>query len=248
MSEVVALVTGSSRGIGRAIVEEFAKAGVNVVINYNKHEREALEFLDYIKKNYEVEVMCIKCDVSSEVEVEEMVNSITDNFGKIDILVNNASICLDSLFFDKSVKNFKRILDVNLIGTYLCSKYVAPTMISNKNGKIINISSTNGIDTYYPESLDYDASKAGVISLTHNMAVEFAPYVNVNCVCPGWVKTDMNKDLSIEQIEQEKKKILLNRFAIPEEIAKVVLFLASNKASYINDSIIRVDGGRYNGG
>lgn len=247
MNGVVALVTGSSRGIGKSIIEEFARVGVNVVINYNKHENEALELEDYIKSNYDVETLCIKCDISIEEEVEAMINQITDTFGKIDILVNNASICKDTMFSDKSVKKFRRILDVNLIGTYLCSKYVSKVMLNNKNGKIINISSTNAIDTYYPESCDYDASKAGVISLTHNMAREFAPYINVNCICPGWVKTDMNKNLSIDQIEEEKKKILLNRFANPEEIAKVVVFLASNKASYINDSIIRVDGGRYNG-
>ena len=119
-------------------------------------------------------------------------------------------------------------------------------MLEKKQGKIINIASSNALDTYYPESCDYDASKAGVISLTHNFALEFAPFIQVNCVCPGWTKTDMNKDLSIDQITEEKKKILLGRFANPEEIAKVVAFLASNKASYVNDSIIRVDGGKYN--
>lgn len=246
MSRIVALITGSSRGIGKSIAIEFAKAGVNVVLNYNKCEQEARELEKFIKKTYEVEVMSVKCDISSEVEVEMMVNKITDYFGCIDILVNNAGICYDSMFFDKSVKKFRRILDVNLIGTYLCSKYVGKIMLNKKQGKIINIASTNAIDSYYPESCDYDASKAGVISLTHNMAREFAPYINVNCICPGWVKTDMNKDLSIEQIEREKKKILLHRFASPEEIAKVVVFLASNKASYINDSIIKVDGGRNN--
>ena len=150
------------------------------------------------------------------------------------------------MFFDKSAKSFRKILDVNLIGTYLCSKYVGKIMLESKIGKIINISSTNALDSYYPESCDYDASKAGVISLTHNMAREFAPYINVNCVCPGWVRTDMNKDLSIEQIKDIEKKILLQRFADSSEIAKVVVFLASNKASYINDSIIKVDGGRFN--
>ena len=148
---------------------------------------------------------------------------------------------------DKNIKEFKRVLDVNLIGTYLCSKYAAKMMLAVKKGKIINISSTNALDTYYPESCDYDASKAGVISLTHNMAREFAPFITVNCICPGWVKTQMNKDLSLEQINEEKKNILLGRFAEPEEIAKVVMFLSSSNASYINDSIIRVDGGKFNG-
>lgn len=247
MSNVVALVTGGSRGIGKATILEFAKAGVNVVINYNKHVMLAEAVKDEILNKYDVEVMCIKADISREEEVEEMINQIIDRFGKIDILVNNAGICHDSLFMDKSVNNFKKILDVNLIGTYLCSKYVGRVMLDRGSGKIINIASTNAIDTYYPESCDYDASKAGVISLTHNMAREFAPHILVNCICPGWVKTEMSEGLSYEQIEEEKEKILVKRFADPSEIAKVVVFLASSKASYINDAIIRVDGGRFYG-
>lgn len=246
MNRIVALVTGSNRGIGRSCIEEFAKSGVDVVINYCHHKEEAENLEKEIKEKYNVNVLTIKCDISKEEEVEEMVNTIVDKFGGIDILVNNASVCRDSLFLDKNVKEFRRVLDVNLIGTYLCTKYVGKVMLEAKKGKIINIASTNAIDTYYPESCDYDAAKAGVISLTHNTAREFAPFINVNCICPGWVKTPMNKDLSLEQINEEKKKILMGRFAEPEEISKVVLFLASSKSSYINDSIIRVDGGKYN--
>lgn len=246
MKKIVAVITGGNRGIGAACVEEFAKNGVNVAINYCHHEEEALNLAKEIKEKYSVEVLAIKCDVSKEEEVENMVNTILDTFGQIDILVNNAGVSRDSLLLDKNIKEFKRVLDVNLIGTYLCSKYIGKVMLEQKSGKIINISSTNGIDTYYPESCDYDASKAGVISLTHNFAREFAPFITVNSVAPGWVKTKMNQDLSVEQVSEEKKKILLNRFAEPEEIAKVVIFLASSKASYINDSIIRVDGGKYN--
>ena len=247
MNRVVALVTGSNRGIGRSCIEEFAKRGVTVVINYCHHKEEAEELEQEIKEKYNVDVLTIKCDVSKEEEVEAMFNKIEETFGGIDILVNNASVCRDSLLLDKNIKEFKRVLDVNLIGTYLCSKYAAKMMLAVKKGKIINISSTNALDTYYPESCDYDASKAGVISLTHNMAREFAPFITVNCICPGWVKTQMNKDLSLEQINEEKKNILLGRFAEPEEIAKVVMFLSSSNASYINDSIIRVDGGKFNG-
>lgn len=247
MGKAVCLVTGSSRGIGRSTVLEMAKSGLDVIINYYHHEKEAFELKKYILDNYDVQVLCIKCDISVEEEVEKMVNEIVDHFGKIDILVNNASVCRDTLLMDKTVRDFKRILDVNLIGTYLCSKYVGKVMMENKKGKIINISSTNAIDTFYPESCDYDAAKAGVVSLTHNLAREFAPFINVNCVCPGWVKTDMNKDLSIEQINEERKKILLGRFAEADEIAKIIVFLASSKANYINDAIIRVDGGKYNG-
>lgn len=242
---MIALVTGSSRGIGKSIICEFARRGIDVVINYYKNEEAAKELEKEIKSKYKVRVMSICSDVSKEEDVRLMFDKIIDEFGSIDILVNNAGICRDTMFTDIKVKEFRRILDVNLIGTYLCSKYAYLYMKEKKKGVIINISSTNAIDTYYPESAAYDSSKAGVISLTHNMAVEFAPYIRVNCVCPGWVKTDMNKDLSFDQIEEEKRKILLNRFADSDEIAKVVVFLASKDASYINDSIIRVDGGRY---
>lgn len=246
MSKVV-LVTGSNRGIGRSTIIEFAKAGLDVVINYCHHKEEALELKDYVESNYNVRCLVVKCDVSKEDEVIEMINEIVDYFGGLDILVNNASVCRDSLLMDKDIDSFRRILDVNLIGTYLCSKYAAKIMLDNGSGSIINVSSTNALDTYYPESCDYDASKAGVISLTHNLAREFSPYIRVNCVCPGWVNTDMNKELSVEQVHEEEKNILLKRFADPEEIAKVIIFLASNKASYVNDSIIRVDGGKLNG-
>lgn len=242
----VALVTGSNRGIGRAIIEEFAKNGLDVVINYCHHEEEARKLQTIISKQYNVSVMVAKCDISKEDEVEKMVNDICDTFGGIDILVNNASVCRDSLFMDKKIKEVQRILEVNLIGTYLVSKYVGKIMLEKKSGKIINIASTNAIDTYYPEGWDYDASKAGVVSLTHNMAREFAPHIQVNCVCPGWVRTDMNKELTYEQVQDYNKQILLGRFAEPEEIAKVVVFLASKAASYVNDSIIRVDGGKMN--
>ena len=243
---MVVLVTGSSRGIGRSIILEYAKRGLDVVINYHKNEEKALELEKEVKEKYNVRVKVIKCDVSKEDEVESMINQIIDDFGRLDILVNNAGVSRDSMFMDISVKDFKRIVDVNLIGTYLCSKYALKEMLNNKKGNIVNISSTNALDTYYPESAAYDASKAGVISLTHNLAVEAAPFVRVNCICPGWVNTDMNKELNIEQIEEEKRKILLNRFADPKEIAKLVVFISSSEGSYINDSIIRIDGGKYN--
>ena len=247
MKKIVALITGGNRGIGASCCEEFAKVGANLVINYCHHKEEAEKLANELEEKYNIEALPIKCDVSKEEEVEQMINTVIDHFGGVDILVNNAGVARDSLLLDKNEKEFKRVLEVNLLGTYLCSKYAAKVMLNQKKGKIINISSTNAIDTFYPESCDYDASKAGVISLTHNLAREFAPFISVNCICPGWVKTAMNKDLNLEQIKEERKKILLGRFAEPEEIAKVVIFLASNKASYINDSIIRVDGGKYNG-
>lgn len=241
----VTLVTGGSRGIGRSICLEMAKHGSNIVINYNNNIDKALELKKEIEDKYKVSVFIVKADVSLEEEVKEMVESINKEFGKIDILVNNAGIALDTDFDCKTVDNFKMVIDVNLIGTFLVSKYVSKYMLEAKSGKIINISSTNGIDTYYPFSMEYDASKAGVNSLTKNLAVQLAPYINVNAVAPGWINTDMNKDLDKEFIDRENKKILLKRFANPNEVAKVVVFLASSYADYINSEIIRVDGGYY---
>ncbi len=240
-ADKVVFVTGSSRGLGAYLVYAFAKEGASVVINYNKSYEDAV----FLKKKIEEFGSCmLVCgDVSLEEDVSRMTQEIISSYGKIDILVNNAGISNDSLFDLKDVSSFRKVLDVNLIGTYLVSKYVGKIMLENKSGKIINISSDNGIDRYYPESCDYDASKAGVISLTHNMARFYAPYVNVNCVCPGWMDTDMNKDMDDSYKKGICDKILLGRFGEVSEISNLVLFLASDDASYVNDSIIKVNGG-----
>lgn len=237
------LITGASRGLGAAIARKFASLEYNIVINYNNSYEEAISLKKEIETVYNCSSIIIQADVSNELEVKKMVDEVIAKFGNIDCLVNNAGIAIDTLFEDKTVENFHKTIDVNLIGTFLVSKYVSRYMLKNRSGKIINVSSTNGIDTYYPYSLDYDASKAGVISLTHNLAMQFAPYINVNCVAPGWINTDMNKELDEEFIKEETSKILLGRFAEPMEIANVVAFLASDEASYVNGSIIRVDGG-----
>ena len=239
----VALVTGSSRGIGKAIVEDFAQKGYNVVINYIKENLEAEKLKKELEKKYKIKALCIKADVSNENEVKDMIKNIINEFEKIDVLVNNAGIVIDKEFEDRTVEDWKRTLNINLIAPFIVSKYVGNEMLKNKSGKIINISSTNGINTFFPTSIDYDASKAGLINLTHNLAIQFAPYINVNCVAPGWVNTDMNKDLPKELIKEETNRIYKKRFAEPSEIAKVVTFLASDDADYINDEVIKVDGG-----
>lgn len=239
----VALVTGSSRGIGKAIVSNFAKEGYNVVINYIIEKNEALKLKEELEKKYKVKAFCYKADVSNENAVKNMVRDIINEFGKIDVLVNNAGIAIDKKFEDRTVEDWKETLNVNLIGPFIVSKYVGNEMIKNKKGKTINISSTNGINSFFSTSIDYDASKAGLINLTHNLAIQFALYINVNCVAPGWVNTDMNKKLPEELIEEETNKIYKKRFAEPIEIAKVVTFLASDDADYINDEVIKIDGG-----
>ena len=237
------MITGASKGIGAQTACEFAKNGYNVVINYNSSEKEAEHLKEYIENTYHNKVITIQCDISDEQSVQRMVKEAYQVFGRIDCLINNAGISIDTVFDDKTAQNFKKILDVNLVGTFLVSKYVGAIMMEQKTGKIVNVSSANGIDTGYVESLDYDASKAGVISLTHNLAKHFAPYVNVNCVCPGWVDTAMSKDLDPDFKQQEEDKIFLKRFAKPEEIASVIYFLCSDGASYIDNAIIRIDGG-----
>ena len=164
-------------------------------------------------------------------------------FSTIDILVNNAAIVIDKPFFKRSVVDFDKTIKTNLIGPFLLCKYIAPIMLKNKCGKIINVASTNGINTFDPGSIDYDASKAGLISLTHNLAIDLAPYVNVNAVAPGWINTDMNKDICEDLLLKEKEKIYLKRFGEPIEVAKLISFLASDDANYINGEIIKIDGG-----
>ena len=238
------LVTGSSSGLGKSIIEKYASNGYNTIITYLTHENEALKFNEYIKNKYKVKSICVKLDISEENDIQNLYELILNEFSKIDVLVNNASICNDTLFEDKTKDNFMKIIEVNLIGTFLMSKTFGKLMYNNKNGSIINISSNNGIDSYYSESLDYDASKAGIINLNHNLANVFSPYVRVNTICPGWIETPMNENMSDEFKNKEINKILLKRFASPEEISNLVYFLSSDEASYINDSVIKIDGGK----
>lgn len=243
----VVLITGGSRGIGKSTAIEFAKNGYNIIINYLSDDKSAEHIKSFLVENYDVDVMTYKCDVKDELKVKCMVEDIINYFGRIDVLVNNAAIAIDTLVEDKNKDDFKKILDTNLIGPFILSRSVAKVMMKNKKGSIINVSSTNAIDTYYEYSLDYDASKAALISLTHNLAKYYAPYIRVNAVAPGWVDTDMNKNLSLDYIKKECEDIYLKRFGKPEEIAKAIYFLASDNASYITGEVLRVDGG-YNHG
>ena len=235
------LITGGSRGLGASISRIFAQNNYNIIINYRERDINAVNLKEELESNYNVDVLLVKADISVEEEVKEMFQNIIQKYSKIDVLVNNASIALDNDLDNKDALEFKRVLDVNLLGTYLVTKYSLDLF---DTGSIINVASTNGIDTGYIESIDYDASKAGVIALTHDFARVLAPDIRVNAVAPGWINTDMTSNLNPEFKKNEIDKILLKRFADPEEVAKVVFFLASSDASYINDTIIRVDGGK----
>ena len=216
---MICLVTGSSRGLGKEIIKKFANEGFEVIINYNKSEKDAYKLADEIGSKARV----IKCDISNEEEVRDMF----DQIDHLDVLINNAAIADDKDPLEKSALEFNRVLHTNLTGTFLVTKYSIEKM---GNGSIVNISSTNGIDTYYPESIDYDASKAGIISLTHNFA-KYLSDIRVNCICPDWIDTDMNKDMD----DIYKAKI---NFIKPDVLASLVYKVAMNKG--INDQIIKV--------
>ena len=234
------LITGASSGIGRATAIKFASEGYDVVINFIKNkEVEALKLL--IERQYKVNVLTYKADVSKENEVKDMIQEIISKFGKIDVLVNNAGIVYDRDFNEITIEEFKRTLEVNVIGAFIvareCSKYM------RRGSSIVNVSSTNGTKTISPECLDYNISKVGLQSLTRDLAFKFKPNIRVNAVAIGWADTDMNKDLPKDYIEEENAKIYLERFAQPSEIANAIYFLASEEASYINGEILTIDGG-----
>ena len=244
MNKVV-LVTGGAQGIGKAIVLELAKNHYDVVINYLTSNKAAALLEEEIKKNYDVRVMTIQADVSKEEEVDTMISLIEKQWGGVDILINNAAVDLSNLFHLKTADEFRKTLDVNVVGAFNCSKRVYRYMLDQEYGRIINISSTNGINTYYPMCIDYDASKAALISLTHNLAFEYGPYINVNAIAPGFIGTENELDGYDEEfLKEEQEKIMVNRYGKPEEVAYLVKFLVSDEANFINNTIIRIDGGQ----
>ena len=241
MENKVVLVTGASSGIGSATAKLFAKNHYNIVLQYHRNEEKAQKLAEEITSTYQVKVLKIKVDITKEEDILRMKEEIKNTSLKLTGIINNAAIAIDTLPEDKTVADFKKVVSTNLIGPFMTYKYLASLM---DKGFIINIGSTNGIDSYYPYSMDYDASKAGLHILTKDMAVDLGPNIRVNAVAPGWVETPMNESLTKEYKQEEIKKIIMNRCATPEEIAEVIYFLASDKASYINGAVIVVDGGR----
>ena len=245
MNRKTVLVTGGAQGIGKAIVLELAKNHYDVVINYLTSNKAAALLEEEIKKNCDVRVMTVQADVSKEEEVDAMISLIEKKWGGVDILINNAAVDLSNLFHLKTADEFRKTLDVNVVGAFNCSKRVYRHMLDQEYGRIINISSTNGINTYYPMCIDYDASKAALISLTHNLAFEYGPYINVNAIAPGFIGTDNELDGYDEEfLKEEQEKIMVNRYGKPEEVAYLVKFLISDEANFINNTIIRIDGGQ----
>lgn len=244
MNKVV-LITGGAKGIGKAIAYELAQNRYDVVINYFTSRNEAESLQKALIEKYSIRCLSIQADVSKEDEVNKMITEIENTLGSVDVLVNNAAVDLSNMFHLKTSEEFRRTLDVNVVGAFNCAKRVAPNMIKNEYGRIINISSTNGMNTYYPMSIDYDASKAALNSLTHDLAVQYSPYIHVNAIAPGFIGTESELDGYDETfLKEECEKILLKRYGKPEEVAHLVKFLISEEADYINNSIIRIDGGQ----
>ena len=238
------LVTGSTRGIGRAIAEEFAKFGANVVISGTVEER-AKEVALQLGEKYKVKTLGVGMDVSNPRSVEEAFKKIHSEFEGIDILVNNAGITRDTLFLRMKLEDWQKVLDVNLTGTFLVTKQVVRYMTKKRWGRIINISSVVGF-TGNVGQVNYATTKAGLIGFTKSLAKELAPRnILVNAVAPGFIETDMTEALKEEIKETYKKQIPLGRFGKPQEVARVVLFLASPMADYITGETIHVNGGMY---
>lgn len=238
----VAIITGAGRGIGRMIVENLAANGVSVIINYLHSEVEAIQLEQEIIRTYGVFAKAIKADVSISDQVQNMVFSSLNIFGHIDILVNNAGLTIRGKIQDITESDWDRVVDVNLKGTFLCSKAVCMSMLDQGGGCIVNIASMRGI-TGSSSSMHYAASKAGVIALTKCLALELAPTIRVNCIAPGYTFTDLHKGKSEEQIHQIEKGIPLKRFGKVEDIAAVVKFLVSDESSFITGETIVVSGG-----
>lgn len=231
------LITGGSRGIGEACVYEFLKKGFRVFLNYNKSGEKALEIC---KKTGAVPV---KADISNFEEVKKMSDFIHENYGGISVLVNNAGISQIKLFSDISENDWDNMFDINMKGMFLVTKAFIGDMIHEKYGKIINISSMWGITGASCE-VHYSASKAAVIGFTKALAKEVGPsQINVNCIAPGVIETDMNSELNEEDIKALCEETPLNRIGKPEDIAKLVVFLASDDASFITGQVIGSDGG-----
>jgi NAD(P)-dependent dehydrogenase (short-subunit alcohol dehydrogenase family) len=241
----VAVVTGASKGIGRAIAAELAKSGADIVINYCSSEKAAKDLKKIIEDLGSKAVLCC-CDVSVPEQAKALIDLAVNEFGKIDILVNNAGIGLaPPSALDISNEDFARVIDINLKGTFYCSMEAIKEMMKNRSGKIIGISSS-AVEQPRGGTAAYSASKSGVELLMRSLAQEFGPYgINVNTVAPGPTETEMLKDFFTPERKKEVESgIPLRRLAAPEDIAKTVLFLATDQSEYITGQKILVDGGR----
>jgi len=238
----VALISGSSRGIGKAIAHHLAKKGANIAINYHSQEETANQVMrDIIYAG--TESIAIRADVSKEDDVRSLMQKILDQWGRLDILINNAGITQDRLIMRMTSEEWDHVLSVNLKSAYLCTRFALPHMIRQRHGRIINISSVVGISGNAGQA-NYAASKAGLIGLTKAVAREVASRnITVNAVAPGYITTEMVEKLSEETKAQILSNVPLGRFGKPEDVAATVDFLCSDSANYITGQVLTVDGG-----
>ncbi len=240
LKDQVAIVTGASRGIGRAIALQLASQGAKVVVNYASSSAAADQVVAEITANGG-EAIALQADVSQSAQVDTLINTTLEKFQRVDILVNNAGITRDTLLLRMKLEEWQAVIDLNLTGVFLCTKAVSKIMLKQRSGRIINIASVAG-QMGNPGQANYSSAKAGVIGFTKTVAKEFASRgITVNAVAPGFITTDMTSDIKAEGILQY---IPLGRFGQPEEIAGMVRFLASDPAAaYITGQVFNVDGG-----
>jgi 3-oxoacyl-[acyl-carrier protein] reductase len=241
-----AIVTGGSQGIGTAVSIELAREGANICLTYRKHEQEAQEIAEEIRKMGR-KAIAAKCDISVFAEVEQVVKRAVEEFGRVDILVNNAGMNWDSVSWKMTEEQWDRVLEVNLKGYFNFTRHVAPLFKEQTYGKIINITSINGLRGKFGQS-NYSASKAGIIGFTKAVAKELGGFnVNVNAVAPGLIETPMLRDSDAREkiTGLAMGEIVMKRLGQPEDLANAVVFLASEKARHITGEVIKVDGGQY---
>jgi 3-oxoacyl-[acyl-carrier protein] reductase len=241
-----AIITGGSQGIGTAASLELAREGANVCLTYRKHEAEAREYAEQISAMGR-KSLAVQCDISAFTDAERVVKEAVDTFGGLDILINNAGMNWDGVSWKMSEEQWDRVLEVNLKGYFNFTRHTAPLFKDQKYGKIINITSINGLRGKFGQS-NYSASKAGIIGYTKAIAKELGAFgINVNAVAPGLIETAMLKESEARDkiVDLAMAEIVLKRVGQPEDLANVVSFLASEKARHITGEVIKVDGGQY---
>lgn len=225
MERKVALVTSSAKGIGKALIIELAKNNYDVIITYNKSKDEAFNLDKYIKDNFSVNSMIIKCDITNEKDIINMKNKVLERYKHLDLLINNAAYAQDNYIFDKTKEEFMKVLEVNVVGTFLVIKYLYDLI---ENGIIINISSTDAVDTYSEMNIDYSASKAAVNSITKTFDLVF-PNIKVIGVMPNWTNTEAIKEMNQDYLNTELKRIGQDRLEEPEEVAQNIINLLEDE-------------------